>query len=350
MMARTYRVGIAGSGFGASTHLPAFTAHPRFEVVALASPNRAARIAKDRGVPHAFESTRAMVEGCAVDVVSIATPPFAHHDDVLVALAAGKHVVCEKPFALSIEQARHMRDAAFSAGTACAVMHEFRWVPQRQAIKELIVNGHLAPLRDIEMTQLSTSLRASRERERGWWFDRERGGGLAGAALSHHIDSATWLVGRRPMRSTGMIRTANVKRADRHGEFQSAVDDGAFALLDYGDGVVARLSCDGTTSVDTFTLAVHAENRTAVASGSSVAGDVRLFAVDADETSELECKPSRYAKFESINGNVPLVMELLDEFVRHIAALEAEARRDLDEADALVPPHRGFDGLMGAGL
>lgn len=312
-----YKVGIAGTGFGVRAHLPAFTAHKDFEVVALASPHSAQHIAKERGVPHAFTSCEEMLQGCDVDVVSVAGPPFTHHADVLAALAAGKHVICEKPFAMNVEQAQAMLEAAQRAGTASAVMHEFRWVPQRLAVKELVENDHLSPLRDIEITQLSNRLRADVERPRSWWFEREGGGGMAGALLSHLIDNANWLAGRAPIRSTGYLRTANPLRKDAHGTFASTVDDGAWALLDYGDGLVARVGIDAATAVESFTLAVHGENRTAVASGTTF-DDMRLFSIDEDETNELDVKPSPYARFASIDQHVPFVMELLDEFAKQI--------------------------------
>lgn len=312
-----HKVGIVGAGFGVRAHLPAFAGHPDFEVVALASPHNAQRIAKERGVPHAFASCRELLEGCEVDVVSIAAPPFTHHADVLAALAAGKHVICEKPFALNLAQAEEMLAAAQRAGTATAVMHEFRWVPQRLAVKELIENGHLSPLREIEITQLSNRLRASVERPRSWWFERERGGGMAGALLSHLIDSATWLAGRAPVRSTGYLRTANPQRYDANGTFTSSVDDGCWAIVDYGDGLVARVTVDATTSLESFTMAAHGENRTAVASGTDF-DDMRLFSVDEEETNELEVKPSPYARFSSVDRHVPFVMELLDEFSKQI--------------------------------
>lgn len=312
-----YKVGIVGAGFGVRAHLPAFTAHPDFEVVALASPHHAERIAKERGIPHAFSGCTDLLDGCDVDVVSIAAPPFTHHADVLAALAAGKHVLCEKPFALSVAQAEELLAASQRAGTATALVHEFRWVPQRLAVKELIENGHLSPLREIEITQLSNRLRADVERPRSWWFERARGGGMAGALLSHLIDGANWLAGRPPVRSTGYLRTANPQRRDAQGTFTSTVDDGCWAIMDYGDGLVARVTVDATTSLESFTMAAHGENRTAVASGTDF-DDMRLFSVDADETAELDVKPSPYARFSSVDRHVPFIMELLDEFAKQI--------------------------------
>ncbi len=318
----TYKVGIVGSGFGARSHLPAFRAHPAFEVVALASPRSAEQHAKERGVPHAFTTCEEMLAGCDLDVVSVAAPPFTHATDVLASLHARKHVICEKPFAMNVTQAEDMLAAAEQSGVATAIMHEFRWVPQRLALKELVVNDHLRPLRQIEITHLSTRLRPGVQRARSWWFERECGGGMAGALLSHLIDSATWLAGRPPLRSTGYLRTANPIRRDAQGEFKSTVDDGCFTLIDYGDGLIARVSVDATTAVDSLTVAVHAENRTAVASGSDLFR-MRLFSVDDEETNELDCKPSPHVKMASVDPHVPYIMDLLDEFVKQIETGES---------------------------
>ncbi|MBV8727979.1 MAG: hypothetical protein JO233_09340 [Candidatus Eremiobacteraeota bacterium] len=184
-------------------------------------------------------------------------------------------------------------------------------------MRELIANGHLHPLRELEVTQLSGTLRQSTDRKNNWWFEKSKGGGLAGALLSHLIDTASWLVGRYPVRSTGYLRTANPKRHDASGEFKSTVDDGAFAVIDYGEGVVARVTADATCAVNSVTIAAHAENRTAVASGADMIEN-RLFAVDDDETTELGCTPMKYARFASVHPNVPLMLELLDEFVKEI--------------------------------
>lgn len=315
---KRYRVGIVGAGFGATAHLPALTNHPRFEVVAIASPSSAAEVARRSNIPHAFRSSSDMLAGCELEAVIVASPPFAHRDDVLAALAARKHVLAEKPFALCVEEARAMCEAANTAGTACGVSHEFRFVPETAALKELVVNHHLGPLRNIEITLLRSTLRRQeRDRSRGWWFERERGGGLAGAVLSHLIDQANWLAARTTLRTVGFRRTANPDRIDARGSFRSSVDDGAFALIEYADGLGARVSADATTAVESYTCAVHGERRTAVASGPTL-GDLTLYAADGDETDELECKPSPYRQFSSINDNVPLLMELYDEFVKKI--------------------------------
>jgi predicted dehydrogenase len=316
-MVKRLRIGIVGAGFGAIGHLPALRNHPRFEVVAIASPSSAAGIAREAGLPYAFSSCEEMLAGCSVDVVTIASPPFAHAGNVIAALAAGKHVLCEKPFALGTADAQAMLEAATSAGTACGVAHEFRFLPQIQALKELAAHGHLGELRNLEITLLRSSLRRDERRPRSWWFEAQRGGGLAGAVLSHMIDQASWLTDYAPATTLGLRRTANAQREDDQGRFESTVDDGAFALLDYGNGFVARLTADGTTAVESYTCALHGEKRTAVASGPWMT-DLALYTVDSDETNELTCKPSRYSEYESLGPNVPPLMELYDELLEKI--------------------------------
>lgn len=311
------RIGIVGAGFGAKAHLPALRAHTAFDVVAVASPHSAQHLADEGAIPYAFPSCEAMLAGVQLDAVVVASPPFAHHDDVRAAISAGKHVLCEKPFALNLAQAQSMLDAASRANIVAGVAHEFRYVPQRLAIKELLVHGHLAAVRAIEVTHLMGFLRVGSNPRRGWWFDKSSGGGMAGALLSHAIDTATWLAGREPVHTLGLLRTANHQRADDDGAFSSDVDDGAFALLDYGDGLVARLSSDATTAVESYTLAVHAEGRTAVASGANLT-DLRLFSIDDDETNELDCAPSAHKRFASISSAVPYLMDLYDDFAHAI--------------------------------
>jgi predicted dehydrogenase len=144
------RVGIVGTGFGAQVHAPAYQAHEAFELVAIASPNRAQAVAKERGIPQAFPSLAAMLDGVELDAVSIASPPFMHRDDAVLAFSHGKHVLCEKPLARTVEEAEEIVAAARRAGTACGVAFEFRFDASRQALKELVVNQHLGPLREIE--------------------------------------------------------------------------------------------------------------------------------------------------------------------------------------------------------
>ncbi len=299
-------------------HAPAFTLHPRFEPVALASPSSAERVARERKIPHAFGSVEAMLAGVELDLVAVASPPFDHHRSVLAALAAGKHVLCEKPFALNVAQAEEMVAALERAGTVGALAFEFRYTPAVIALKELIDNGHVGALREIEVVRMSGDLLERKtDRRRSWWFERERGGGVANAFMPHFFDLATHLAGRPPRATHGLLRTANPQRSDEHGPFESTAADGAFAFVDYGDGLVARVSNDSATVVDSTTVTVHGERRSGIASGSSFA-DLRLFTLAPDEQDELDVAASPYAKHAVVHGSLPMFLALLDALAERI--------------------------------
>jgi predicted dehydrogenase len=318
------RVGVVGSSFGGVIHVPAFAAQGSFEVVAIASPSRAAEVAKERGIPHAFASLEEMLANVELDVLSIASPPFDHHGAVLAALERGLHVLCEKPFALDVAQAEEMCAAAARAGTVCAIAHEFRYTPQRSAIRELIANGHLGALRALEVNWYGTFLRAAVRRPKSWWFERRCGGGITGAVLSHLIDHANWLARRDPLRATGYERTAVAWRDGPEGEpFASDVADGAFATIDYGAGLIATVCADATRAVESATVAVHGESRTVVASGNHMLA-LTTFVVDEEETSELDLAPQPHANLAAAHPNLPPFVTMLDEFAKAIDGLPAE--------------------------
>jgi predicted dehydrogenase len=314
----TYKVGIVGSGFGGAVHAPAFSLHPDFEVVAIASPTNAARVAKERNIPQAFDSLEALLAAVDVDVVSVSSPPVDHAPSVLRALAAGKHVLCEKPFALNVAQAEELVAAAQRAGTACAIAHEFRYAPAEASLKAMLVEGRIPAVRHLEITRFGNELRAASGRApSAWWFSRALGGGVGNSIVPHLIDLANWFAGRAPSNVHGFGRTVHAQRTHAGGTFTSDVFDGVFAVLDYGDGLAARITADSTTSMNQCTLALHAEDISVVASGEFLI-DMRLFAIDPDEQSELELAPLAYAKFASLAPNVPAFMALLDDFARQI--------------------------------
>jgi predicted dehydrogenase len=318
----TYRVGIVGSGFGGRVHAPAYTLHPQFEPVAIASPNNAQKVADERKIPRAFASLDAMLEamGSEIDVVSIAAPPIEHYRAVLTAIAAGKHVLCEKPAGVRLAEVEEMTSAAERAGVANAMAFEYRYGSASQALKELIVNEHLPDLRQIEVSRFGSEMRAENARPpSSWWYDKTKGGGLANAFMPHVVDMALWLGGGPARSACGFLRTANPVRTAPDGKtYPSDVSDGCYALADLGAGIAARMTVDGTLSIDQSTIAVHAEGRTAVASGAAFT-DLNLFIVDGDESSEYELKPPKYAKYANVFYSVPHFMALLDDFAERIA-------------------------------
>jgi predicted dehydrogenase len=185
---------VVGTGFGARVHVRAFRA-AGFTVRALVGrdPGRTARRAERLGV-RGLTSVDDALGLPDVDAVSIATPPHHHHRLVLDAIAARKHVVCEKPFALDAVQAREMAVAADRAGVIGFVGHEFRWATERALVARVIAEGRIGEPRLATLVSYVGLLADPVTPAPDWWFDPARGGGWLGASGSHAIDQVrAWL-------------------------------------------------------------------------------------------------------------------------------------------------------------
>jgi predicted dehydrogenase len=313
------RVGIVGSSFGGTVHAPAYALHPLYEVVAIASPSRASRIAAELHIPHAFADVDAMLGavGDRIDAVSVTVPPADHHRVVMTAIAAGKHVLCEKPFALTLAQAEAMTAAARDAKVAGALAFEFRFAPVVQTMRRMVSDGRLARLREVEIVRLGGELVATSQRPpSSWWYDGTQGGGIANAFLPHLVDLALFLAGRTPLRASGMLRTANPDRLAPDGTpYTNTASDGAFAIVDLGDGLVGRISADGTRSLNRCVYALAGETFRLVATGADML-DLKIVLHDAAHAVEIPADPARHPEAADVRPNVRLFLSLLDEFAR----------------------------------
>jgi predicted dehydrogenase len=193
------RVGLIGTGFGRHVQMPGFLAVPEFEVVGICSETKAHAEAAARtfGVADATDDYRALVERDDVDVVSIATPPHLHCSMTLAALDAGKHVLCEKPMALNVAEARAMLDAARSAQRIHAIDHLQRYMPAHQQFRKLVQEGFIGRLRYL-VVNVNTGL--GLEPTMPWYFhswrsEKPKGGGMLSGVLSHYIDLVRWCFG-----------------------------------------------------------------------------------------------------------------------------------------------------------
>jgi predicted dehydrogenase len=124
----------------------------------------------------------------AVDAVTIATPPHAHAPIALEAIAAGKHVLCEKPFARDAAEARKLLDAAEAAGVVHLVGTEFRWATAQALTARVVADGAIGEPR-LATFLLHIPLLADPGAEvPSWWSDAAEGGGWLGAHAAHVVD------------------------------------------------------------------------------------------------------------------------------------------------------------------
>jgi predicted dehydrogenase len=193
----TCQVGIIGTGFGARVHAPLLQAHPQFKVIAIASVHRnnGVRVAEELSIPRGYDDWRDMLQNEALDLVVVASNPAHHMEMTLAALSSGRHVLCEKPPALEYSQARAMLEAARRSGKVAAMNFEWRFLPERQAIKELVQSGAIGELLHVHWRESWPLWPDLRDRENSWLWQTASGGGLLGAIGSHMIDSLHYWFG-----------------------------------------------------------------------------------------------------------------------------------------------------------
>lgn len=148
---RKWKVGLVGTGFWSEKHLKAWKRIPQVEIAALCNRSREKLAAKgaEFGIPEErqFGSLEEMLASGGIDIVDIVTGPETHRSFVEKAAAAGKHVLCQKPFAPSLEDAQAMVQAAEQAGIRLMVTENWRWLQPFQMIKQVIDSGALGKLR-----------------------------------------------------------------------------------------------------------------------------------------------------------------------------------------------------------
>ena len=187
---------VVGSGFGCRIHVPALRA-AGFDVVGLVGTEaaRTERRARAKGVALAFTDLDAAISRTGAEVVTIATPPHTHGALAMLALSRGCHVLCEKPFAKDLPEARAMLAAAERASVLHLVGHEFRWKPERALVARAVAQGLIGAPRLATFLQYVSLVASPQARMPGWWFDPAAGGGWLGASGSHIVDQVRSTLG-----------------------------------------------------------------------------------------------------------------------------------------------------------
>jgi predicted dehydrogenase len=136
-------MGLIGPGFVAAHHIDAVRRLGDVDVIAIAGSSDASaqRKARDYKVDRAYGDYHALIADPDIDVIHNTTPNHMHLPVVMAALAAGKHVISDKPLALTPDEARTMRDAALAAGVAHVVTFNYRGNPLVQQAREMIADG-----------------------------------------------------------------------------------------------------------------------------------------------------------------------------------------------------------------
>lgn len=206
-MARTnLRAGIIGLGYGRA-HIPGCQA-AGVEVIAVCQRRleQATTVAERYGVPKVFAEWEQLVKLPELDIVVVATPPHLHHTIVNRALELGKHVICEKPLALNLDQARAMAEAAKASGRIGMTVFNWRFTVAMQKLHEMVAQGALGRLFHTYSAWFGSRY-ADPDAPVSWRLDRSiAGSGTLGDMGVHLIDLHRWLFGefRRVGAQTGI--------------------------------------------------------------------------------------------------------------------------------------------------
>ena len=197
LAAEPIRLGLIGTGFGASLHLSALRGNPDFQMMAICSrrPERARAAALDHGIPEHSADYRELVQDRDIDAFIVASPPHLHHSMVIAALEEGKHVLCEKPMARNLAEARDMQRIAERVGVVAMVNHQLRFLPVRTRIHELIGEGFIGEPHAASVVVHRSSLNDPMDRPWGWLMEQEKAGGMLGATGAHYVDALRWWFG-----------------------------------------------------------------------------------------------------------------------------------------------------------
>jgi 1,5-anhydro-D-fructose reductase (1,5-anhydro-D-mannitol-forming) len=219
----TVRWGFVGASIWARTYMiPAVQAVEDADPAGVFSTSieRGQRLAREAGLEHAYPSLDALLDDRAIDAVYISTTNDLHAEQTIAAARAGKHVLCEKPLALSLDDAVQMHEACIDAGVVLGVNHHLRGAPTIRAMQELIVQGAIGEIvagRVFHSTLLPEAMRT-------WRLNRpEAGAGVIFDLTVHDVDTIRYLLADEVAEVTAV--TAN------QGMGEGRVEDSAMGVL-----------------------------------------------------------------------------------------------------------------------
>lgn len=217
------------------------------------SAERAAAYARENGIPAAVSNLDALL-GSDIDAVYISTTNELHLEQALAAIEAGKHVLCEKPLALTSDDARRMVAAAKAAGIVLGTNHHLRNAGAHRAMREAIAAGRIGqPIaaRVFHSVYLPENLQ-------GWRIARpEAGGGVVLDITVHDADTLRFVLGDDPVEVSAFTQSA--------GMAGSGLEDGAMCIWRFKSGLIAQSHEGFTTRFADTGFEVHGSQGSLIA-------------------------------------------------------------------------------------
>jgi predicted dehydrogenase len=242
---------VIGSGFIGTVHVEALRRiGVRVTGVLGSSPERGAESAAALDVPRGYASLDDLLADPEVQAVHVTSPNQLHRDDVLAILAAGRHVICEKPLAMTSEESAELVAAARASGLVSAVNFNLRFYPLNQHVSELVRGSGLGEVRLVTGRYFQDWLLF--DTDWNWRLEKSQGGALraVGDIGSHWLDLTSFMTGLRvesvlaelttfiPVRRkpTGSVLTFATERAAETTPVEIDTEDVALLLIRFSGG------------------------------------------------------------------------------------------------------------------
>jgi 1,5-anhydro-D-fructose reductase (1,5-anhydro-D-mannitol-forming) len=316
-MSRGLRWGLIGASTIASEHMIGAMRANGGEVVAVLSSDasRGQSYAETHGIPRSTTDLAALVEASDIDAVYISTTNELHRDQVFATAAAGKHVLCEKPLALILADARAMVAECKRRGVVMGTNHHLRNAAAHRAMRDAIAEGRIGkPLfaRVFHAVYLPPHLQ-------GWRIKTPRaGGGVILDITVHDADTLRFVLGDEPRSVSAMV--------SRAGMGEAGLEDGVMGVVRFAGGVLAQFHDAFTTRYATTGLEIH--------------GDVgSLVATDC-----MTQQPKGEVVLRTADGTVPLSVIHENLYARSVRLFQDAA------AGAGAPAATGEDGVRSLAL
>jgi predicted dehydrogenase len=248
---------VIGSGFIGTVHVEALRRiGVRLTGVLGSTADRSAQSAADLDLPRGYASLEELLADDAVNVVHVTSPNQLHHPQVMTILAAGRHVICEKPLAMTSAESMELVEAARASGLVTAVNYNLRFYPLNQHVASLVGDGGIGDVRLVTGRYFQDWLLF--ETDWNWRLERSQGGALraVGDIGSHWLDLTSFMTGLRveavladlttfiPVRRkpTGSVLTFSTERTAETVGVEIDTEDVALILLRYEGGARGSVS------------------------------------------------------------------------------------------------------------
>jgi predicted dehydrogenase len=326
----TIRLAIVGTGGMANAHARAFKQEEDVQLVACCDVRRkvAREFAARHAIPHCCTDYRKLLEKKELDAVSVVTSDAAHCEVAVAALRRGLHVLCEKPMATSLPEAREMYRAARAARKMNMIQFSYRPMPALERARQLIAEGRLGTLKHVEASYLQSWLLQDAWGDWRcspaflWRLSKRHGGGTLADIGCHILDFATYAVGDIRRITCVMKSFEKPVPRNRCRGYKLDADDGFFATVEFASGALGAVHSTRWAQGHLNTLRLR------------VFGDKGALVIDSDQGRDklqvcVGDFAARYALWSTMPAGVAEV-GIYARFIRSIRAGKPEAPTFLD--------------------